>query len=343
MGRHMKNIICILASFLAIILWLKSYYSVNADSFSLILRKSENKSRGKRINCSSIDKLCIIKASNKSMDNHILEVWEENVAQLTHDVLSNPNTKNYSTSQKKDVPWLSDKDLKQIKRSSYTSPIVVTKYKLIFFWNEKSGCTYWKKLLQVIQGLKNKEVHHPDFNGLTYLITFKDNEITEMMFDDSWTKAVFVREPRERILSSYLEKGLDNFHMMNNCNRTVKSFIEFLNLGKTCKDPHWASQVRVPKYFYKNMMIGKMPDILTFTEKLLVKIGAWNESVKVWIYSKDRKKKTRYHAKKAIDKLSQYYNDTKIQDMIFERYADDYEVFNFEKKYFGFDKNLQKH
>ncbi|CAG2191321.1 CHST9 [Mytilus edulis] len=340
MGRYIPKTICILSLFFVIIPCLKLYYSANVDSVNLILRKSVDKSRGKLLQCSSIDNLCIIKSSNKSMDNHILGVLEDNFAQLTF--VSNQNTKNDSTRQRKDIPWLSKVDLKQITRTWYQSPIVVTKYKLIFFWNEKAGCTYWKKLLQVIQGLENNEVHHPDFNGLSYLINYKDNEITEMMFDDSWTKAVFVREPRERILSCYLEKGLDNAHMMNNCAQTVKSFIEFLNLTKTCKDPHWSSQVRAPKYFYKNMMIGKMPDILTFTEKLLTKIGAWNESVKDWIYSKDRKNKTRYHARKAEDKLFQYYNDTKTQDIIFEKYADDYDVFNFEKKYFVFDKNIQK-
>ncbi|CAC5423380.1 CHST9 [Mytilus coruscus] len=247
---------------------------------------------------------------------------------------------NMSKLSRKVVPRLTKEELHQIKRYTYySSPIVVTKYKLIFFWNEKSGCTYWKSLLQFIQGLHNKEVHDPRRNGLTNLMQFKDNEITDMMFNEAWTKAVFVREPRERILSSFLEKGLNNACMMDICRRpAVKSFSEFLTLIKHCKDVHWSSQVKLPRYLYKNTMIGRMPDIYTFTEKLLTKIGAWHDTVKDWLHSKEQLKRTRPHATSAREKLFQYYNDTKTQDIIFEMYADDYEVFKFDKKYFNFNK-----
>ncbi|CAG2240590.1 CHST9 [Mytilus edulis] len=242
----------------------------------------------------------------------------------------------------RNVPSLTDAELKQIKRTWYNSPIVVMKYKLIFFWNEKSGCSFWKSLLQFIQGLTHEDIHNPYENGLKYLINFEDKDIISMMYNDSWTKAVFVREPRERILSSYLDKGLNNGFMMVNCKRTVKTFSEFLELAKQCPNAHWESQVRAPKYFYKKMMIGKMADISTFTEKLLTKIGAWNETVKYWLDSKDSEKKSRSHAQNAGDKLLQYYNNTKLQDVIFEMFEDDYIVFNFEKKYFDFNKNGDK-
>ncbi|CAC5423375.1 CHST9 [Mytilus coruscus] len=240
------------------------------------------------------------------------------------------------------IPRLTKKELNKIKRWTLSiSPIVVTKYKLIFFWNEKSGCTYWKSLLQFIQGIKNKKVHNPRRNGLIYLRQFKDIEITDMMFNNSWTKAVFVREPRERILSSFLDKGLNNTFMKFTCQRSaVKSFWKFFNLIKQCKDPHWSSQVRLPRHFYKNTMIGKMQDIYTFTQKLLTKIGAWNDTVKDWLHSKEQLERSRSHATSAREKLFQYYNDTKTQDFIFEMYADDYEVFKFNKEYFSFNKYL---
>ncbi|CAG2225226.1 CHST9 [Mytilus edulis] len=182
--------------------------------------------------------------------------------------------KNISILSQKDVLRLTKQELRQIKRSGTSSPIVVRKYKLIFFWNEKAGCTYWKRLLQFIQGLKNKDVHIPGRNGLTYLTQFKDNEITDMMFNDTWTKAVFVREPRERVLSAFLEKGLNPARMRDMCRRpAVKSLSEFITLIKTCKDVHWSSQVKLPRHLYKYTWIGKMPDINTFTENLLTKIG----------------------------------------------------------------------
>ena len=42
-----------------------------------------------------------------------------------------------------DIPDISKQEIKKLKRTFISSfPIVVPKYKLIFFWNEKSGCTY---------------------------------------------------------------------------------------------------------------------------------------------------------------------------------------------------------
>ncbi|XP_071144951.1 carbohydrate sulfotransferase 9-like [Mytilus edulis] len=244
---------------------------------------------------------------------------------------------NISKLSRKVVPQLTKVELRQIKRyTHYSSPIVVSKYKLIFFWNEKVGCTYWKSLLQFIQGIKNKEVHDPRRNGLTYLIQFKDNDVTDMMFNEAWIKAVFVREPRERVLSAFLDKGLNNSLMMDLCGRpSVKSFPEFLAVIKLCKDVHWSSQVKLPRHLYKNTMIGKMPDIDKFTENLLTKIGAWNDTVKDWLHSKEQFGRARPHATSARQKLLQYYNDTKSQDIIFEMYTDDYKVFNFDKKYFN--------
>ncbi|CAG2221499.1 CHST9 [Mytilus edulis] len=262
------------------------------------------------------------------------------VSTVSVNTTSNRNIENVLSNRS--VPSLTDAELKQIKRTWYNSPIVVMKYRLIFFWNEKSGCSFWKSLLQYIQGLKRDDMHNPYVNGLKYLINFEDNDIISMMYNDSWTKAVFVREPRERMLSSYLDKGLNDGFIMVNCKRTVKTFSEFLELAKQCPNAHWESQVRAPKYFYKKMMIGKMADISTFTEKLLTKIGAWNETVKIWLHSKDSEKKSRSHAQNAGDKLLQYYNNTKLQDVIFEMFEDDYNVFNFERKYFDFNKNGDK-
>ncbi|VDI07848.1 Hypothetical predicted protein [Mytilus galloprovincialis] len=231
------------------------------------------------------------------------------VSTVSVNTKSNRNIENVLSNRS--VPSLTDAELKQIKRTWYNSPIVVMKYRLIFFWNEKSGCSFWKSLLQYIQGLKRDDMHNPYVNGLKYLINFEDNDIISMMYNDSWTKAVFVREPRERMLSSYLDKGLNDGFIMVNCKRTVKTFSEFLELAKQCPNAHWESQVRAPKYFYKKMMIGKMADISTFTEKLLTKIGAWNETVKIWLHSKDSEKKSRSHAQNAGENC---YNITTIRN-----------------------------
>ncbi|CAG2202540.1 CHST9 [Mytilus edulis] len=142
-------------------------------------------------------------------------------------------------------------DKKIIEQLEYnpSSPIVVPKYKLIFFWSAKSACTYWKRLMQFIQGI-NKTILHDPRSGLKNLNMFNKCTIMEMMHDEQWLKAVFVREPRERILSSYLDKGQHRHVMYEVCkiNRTV-SFNEFLEIIKHCKNSHWDNQCRVPGIF----------------------------------------------------------------------------------------------
>ncbi|VDH94167.1 Hypothetical predicted protein [Mytilus galloprovincialis] len=247
--------------------------------------------------------------------------------------ISNKNTKFRMTQSNDNCSHynMSKQNIKQLK-GRWSSPIVVSKYKLIFFWSEKSACTYWKRLLQLIQGI-NKTALHNARSGLTTLKMFNDCNITAMMQSNQWVKAAFVREPRERILSSYLDKGQYK-HVMNELcriNRQV-SFYEFLEIIKRCKEGHWGQQVRAPKHFYKQMMIGKFSEISSFTERLLKRIGAWNETVVYWITSS--KHIYQPHSTNAKSKLLTYYNNTKSQDLIFDLFSDDYNVFGFEKTYF---------
>lgn len=228
---------------------------------------------------------------------------------------------------------LSKDELGMIKRGFYVSPIVNKKYKLILFWNEKSACTYWKRIMQFLEGLNltalKGEVHNPYENGLTYLYDYSDENVTSMILDNTWTKVAFVREPRERILSCFFDKVLREPHFKLKCNKTITSFEVFLNEIKTCKDPHWESQVRAPIWLYKNMFIGKMSNITDFTVDLLKKIGAYTTDIQ----SKLREFRKAHYASNAGSILQQYYNDTKLEDTIFDMYKDDYEVFGFDKNY----------
>lgn len=221
-----------------------------------------------------------------------------------------------------------DRTLEGRRRIWTSPPVVVADFSLIFFWNAKSESTYWKRLLQIIQRINCKYA----FMGLKYV--HNQNEIIKFIKNDSWIKATFVREPRERILSSYLGVGKDDLHMNCSCGRTVSSFLEFVEVIKQCKDRHWTPQVNLPKQFYKNMMIGKMSNISTFTELLLRRIGVWNETIKTFLGSKRMYSLTQSHAKNATQKLLNYYNTTELQNSIFHMFAEDYEVFKFSKAYF---------
>ena len=230
-------------------------------------------------------------------------------------------------------PYLSNDELQQLSMTFMYSPIVVAKYKLIFFYNEKSGCSYWKRLLQYIQNITNtNQIHSPASNRLSYLRYFNSQTIASMMYDKSWIKAAFVREPRERILSAYLNKVVDENALIEFCNEYSKTFAGFLKVIKTCHNIHWNSQVRAPVHFYKNMIIGKMEHIFEFTELLLKKIGAWNNKTKLWLNSTKFADETRWHATDSKIKMMQYYNRD-LEDEIFNIYKRDYDVFNFDRTY----------
>lgn len=267
--------------------------------------------------------------NNFTEDN--LNTFRDNLEART-DVITPTSATSYQYKFQK--TFLTFEELKQIKRTYFNSPIVVEKYKLVFFWNEKSGCSTWKHILQYLSGINvthpEMTVHNPKKNGLKYLCDYSDKEVSFMILNNSWTKAAFVREPRERILSTYFNKVLHANTLWQLCRERSKSFNVFLHVIKTCNDEHWESQVRAPRWLYQQMLIGTMSDFTHFTESLLKKIGAWTTDIRTKLAN------FRYspHATNASKRLLHFYNDTKLQDIIFDLYKDDYEVFGFDKKYF---------
>lgn len=237
-----------------------------------------------------------------------------------------------------EIPYLSKKVLDTLK-CSYLSPIVLPLYKLIFIWNAKAACSYWKLIFQYIQGIRLnyttvKHIHHPKQNGLLTLRKFNDVNISRMLFDPTWTKAVFVREPRERLLSAYLDKVIHSNYFKITCGQRVNSFEEFINIIPKCPDMHWDLQVNLPEKFYKNMTIGRMDNLSQFTEDLLKKIGAWNSTVRQWLNGNGDIVRSQGHATNSSNLLSRYYN-TELENKIFIRYELDYKVFTFNKTYFS--------
>ena len=108
------------------------------------------------------------------------------------------------------------------------------------------------------------DLHNPKTNDLSILKYYPRDEAQAMMNDDEWTKAVFVREPKERILSSFLNKYVkdgykyfkdkccaiieseerekecfDNVALGRWSREKERDFSYFLSLTDECIDPHW--------------------------------------------------------------------------------------------------------
>ena len=225
------------------------------------------------------------------------------------------------------------------------NPLIVPEYKLVFFTLPKVACTEWKLLFRRIYGLPEwpegkllQDLHNPALNQLMYLSNYTLEEAQNMLTSDEWTRAVFVREPKERVLSAFLNKFVEeksfyinkccqskHFHFdfdveKKHCKRKKREgdFVYFLNRTLDCLNPHWDPQVNAIDEKWWNQMdfVGYMHHLADDAARLLKNIhsskgtSAWND------YGKDgwgsngtafMMRDTAHHATNAHNKLRKYY------------------------------------
>jgi hypothetical protein len=240
------------------------------------------------------------------------------------------------------------------------SPVVLEEYKLIFFTSAKVGCTVWKQLFRRIMGERNWRVEatkrllpwNPDLNGLKYLYDYDRETASRMMSSPEYTRAIFVREPNERLLSAYLDKGV-NFPeyvqqkccpYTGTCSQVAKaSLSNFLDMMQTCEDAHWRPQNRrmEAKYWPYINFVGRMENVADDAKKLLKSVGAWDQFGKsgwgqhgnVSIFGTKAGGAGRNHATNARERLRVHYNTAKLVRNVDFYYASDYAnpVLNFTK------------
>jgi hypothetical protein len=185
--------------------------------------------------------------------------------------------------------------------------------KLIFCGIPKVGITEWIKFFRYTLGAKDYlSLPHFKPDRLGYLMsTLSRKKAQEVLQDPTWTKAVFLRNPAERLLSGYLDKiqgqGFTQtvFKIGSKDDpkpkRKVLTFEEFVDLvaldgddndednpkGCTgprglhaCTDPHWKPQVMtcgldhlLPQFDF----IGNFDHISEHTKLLLERVGLWEE------------------------------------------------------------------
>jgi len=172
------------------------------------------------------------------------------------------------------------------------APIVVARYKLIFFTIPKVGDTKWKQVFRRMeQHMDWKEVggpkglpHDPHQNGLRYLYDYSLEDADAMMTSPEWTKAIFVRSPKDRFLSVYSQMNdhvaeIDQRCCPQNpgCSSILKDMVQFIGLMKTCYSGHWApySERFDEKWWNHIDFIGRLETVDVDSEKLLRSIGAW--------------------------------------------------------------------
>jgi hypothetical protein len=183
------------------------------------------------------------------------------------------------------------------------APIVLEKYKLVFFTQGKVACTVFKQLIRrmadTIQTRKDwKEFnwrvpHDPNQNGLKYLYHYGENnplDVLTILTNPNWTRVIFVRDPMERTLSAYLDKavGEDGIYVKRHCCNHIasslcgikgtSSFLGFLQVINEicCCDNHWEPQSkRIDKQFRPFInFVGKFDTLQYDTKRMLDTLSA---------------------------------------------------------------------
>jgi hypothetical protein len=211
------------------------------------------------------------------------------------------------------LPELQDEDLVfQPIHSRWENPIVIEEYKLVFFPIPKVGCSKWKYLFRRMMGHEHVSeiLHDPSNNGLKYLSSFSKEEAQEMLTSKDWTRAVFVREPKERILSAFLDKVVlndqnenenesifqkrccsektfgDDVEAQNDClaRNTIEDFSYFLQRTLDCPNPHWSPQLGVidEKWWHVMTFIGYMDNYAADAEELLTSLRSTEKGTTAW-------------------------------------------------------------
>jgi hypothetical protein len=194
--------------------------------------------------------------------------------------------------------------------------------------------------------------HHPASNGLNYLYHYMPYEAEQMITDPNWTKAIFFRDPKERLLSAYLDKVLHNKgqHVRTHCCSNNKkagggggfamaitlkchvpvaqlpdpllSFYDFLDkVVPHCNDPHWKPQAhRIPDQYWPFInFVGHMDNLANDTRTLLQHIGAWEEyGATGWPSSTGAifaGPTNVQHATNAHDQIKQYYASPEVVNL----------------------------
>jgi len=143
---------------------------------------------------------------------------------------------------------------------------VLEEYKLIFVSIPKVACSEWKRMFMRMLGnplwckIRGINAHDPDVHNIPYLSQYPVDVASQMMISPEWTKAVFVREPKERILSAFLDKSvkekwffknkcceqLDDPEVVTDCVNKSQSFASFLHyvtkFPDKCTNVHWEAQ-----------------------------------------------------------------------------------------------------
>jgi hypothetical protein len=167
-----------------------------------------------------------------------------------------------------------------------SSPIVIEKYKLIFFPVPKVADTLWLMLLRRMMGLETwKSPYVDSFDGLFRLSDFSIEQATDMMNSPQYTRAIFLRDPKDRFLSTYLDKVMSqDASIEHSCcpkrkcyHHKYQTVTDVATLIQTGNDKHWMPMsTSIDREFIPKLnFVGHLETAEADARSFLEKVGAW--------------------------------------------------------------------
>eukprot|EP01083_Nonionella_stella_P067986 180186_1 len=215
-------------------------------------------------------------------------------------------------------------------------------------------------------------LHHPGRNGLTYLTHYSMGEAQEMLTSNTWTRAVFLREPKERLLSAFLDKFVkhpgffqqvccsqaalgSDFEAQRKCiDQTYSTnFSYFLRRTLDCPNSHWNTQASTidQKWWKMIDFVGYMDNASVDAAKLLRSVTSSNGTTAWDDYgstgwgedgtSAFMARRSTPHTTGSHDKTAMYYS--KCDEAFVEKYwaADwEHDMYHFKSIHLFDDKDL---
>lgn len=203
-----------------------------------------------------------------------------------------------------DIPLMTKDDLIYQTRSAF----VIPEYKLIFFTFPKVACSEWKRMFMRINGNPNWckihgfNAHDPRKNKIKVLNDYEPEVATAMMTSPAWTRAAILREPKERVLSAFLDKAVkEDYYVRKCCNNlpnekakqqcidnelNLESFLYFVTkYPKKCFDVHWEPQIaKIDKKWWPYIdKIGFQHNLLNDSKEILSQLtSSRNDGISAW-------------------------------------------------------------
>lgn len=185
---------------------------------------------------------------------------------------------------------------------SWSELVMLRNRSLLFCALPKSGSTAWKQLLMRVSGSPHWKtndstlIHNPNMSGLDllgvkpgmhtrYVESHNESDIAYMVRSPKLRKVVLVRDPVTRVLSSYLDRCVDNEEWSRCLSDDPISFADTINLysqhvQKNCEiaDVHFKPQAQMCGLKHiKYDLVGHYEHFASESQDILKKVGLWEE------------------------------------------------------------------